>query len=326
MQVSRYGVRIKNWLSAVGLTLGLAFMLSTGLEANEMTKASAMPFQNFAQFGANPGELKASIIHGEMGEAVVVLLHGCGQDAQLFAEQSGFSAAAAQLGFTLLLPQQTRQNNPQLCFNWFSAIDQRGEAGESQSIANMVAALKTRQNTEQVFIAGLSAGGAMASNLITTLPDMFDAGAVVSGIGYPCADGLVKAISCMKNGPAEPVVHMAKLIQGQVAANKLPDLVVITGLNDAIVNPINGRQLALTWALVTRAEPQTTEMQLADNLTHFQWLNPKTQQQIHHYQYQTLGHGWPVSPGNQHAESSGAFLLSHLISATQILLKHWKLI
>jgi poly(hydroxyalkanoate) depolymerase family esterase len=96
------------------------------------------------------------------------------------------------------MPQQSLENNIKGCFNWYSTSDFAKETGENLSIKNMILTLKQHLGGADVYILGLSAGGAMASSLLVNYPDLFNAGAIVAGIPFPCADGLITVISCMK--------------------------------------------------------------------------------------------------------------------------------
>ncbi len=78
-------------------------------------------FQPLKQFGENPGDLTASYVASSVNaDSLVVLLHGCVQNGETLANQSGFVALAKQHDFTLLIPQQSPKNNVKSCFNWFS--------------------------------------------------------------------------------------------------------------------------------------------------------------------------------------------------------------
>lgn len=127
----------------------------------------------FGGSGSNPGQLNAWIYvpeNAEPGAALVVVLHGCTQNAAGYDESSGWSRLADQHGFLLLYPEQQRLNNLNLCFNWFSPDDAAREKGEALSIRQMVEAAQARHSTDpqRVFVTGLSAGGAMAAAMLAT--------------------------------------------------------------------------------------------------------------------------------------------------------------
>ena len=149
-------------------------------------QGGASPLESVPAF-ANPGglELHSYVPHQlPAGAPLVVVLHGCGQQAEDFATQSGWRYLAARHHFALLMPGQTEANNAQTCFNWFRPGDIKRGHGEVQSIVEMVAAVlrQTRGDPKRVFVTGLSAGGAMTAALLAAYPDVFAGGAVVAGL------------------------------------------------------------------------------------------------------------------------------------------------
>jgi poly(3-hydroxybutyrate) depolymerase len=94
-----------------------------------------------------------------------------------------------------------------------------------------------------VFLAGLSAGGAMAAILAATYPDVFATVAVQSGVPHRSTTSVAAAFTAMKGGDANPVgggraVHAA---MGDVA-RPVPGMVV-HGSADQTVAPVNADRL-----------------------------------------------------------------------------------
>ena len=140
----------------------------------------------------NPGNLRARCYVPDglaPGAPLVVVLHGCTQDAAVYDHGAGWSTLADRHGFALLFPEQQRANNPMLCFNWFAPEDTGRGRGEAASIAAMVEAMKKAHGVDpqRIFVTGLSAGGAMAAAMLATYPDLFAAGAILAGVAYGCA-------------------------------------------------------------------------------------------------------------------------------------------
>ena len=282
-------------------------------------------------FGDNPGALKASyylpetINLKEKSVPIVVLLHGCAQQANELAQQSGFLGLAKQHKFVLLMPQQDLGNNIKRCFNWYSAEDFTKGKGETLSIKNMITTLKQKLASDSVYIIGLSAGGAMASGLLVNYPELFTAGAVVAGIPFPCADGLITGISCMKNGPSQTIDEFVELIE-KIAPkqSKWPKLSVWTGNNDSIVNPLNASMLAQQWAKLSKitASPISNQ-QSGYSVT--RWKNANEETQVEFIEVMNRDHGIMVNPNIENGGEASDYLLAAPLSTAKQLVEFWNL-
>jgi poly(hydroxyalkanoate) depolymerase family esterase len=200
------------------------------------------------------GRTRRTLVHtpaaAEAGTAVplVCMLHGCTQDAASFAAATRMNDVADRHGFVVVYPQQERGRNPQGCWNWFSPRHQARGAGEPASIAAVVRELigttsACAIDARRVFVAGLSAGGAMAAILAATYPDLFAAVAVHSGLAYGSATSVGAAFSAMARGGGDPAAR------GRAAYAAMGDLarpvpsIVVHGRADSTVAPINGDQV-----------------------------------------------------------------------------------
>jgi poly(hydroxyalkanoate) depolymerase family esterase len=183
----------------------------------EKTDDSEAGLTEIADFGSNPGALRMLVHLPEnlLPDApLVVALHGCTQIAAAFDRACGWSELASQAGFALLLPEQRLTNNSKGCFNWFAASDTRRDAGEALSIRQMIdwMLLNRGLNSKRVYIAGLSAGGAMATVMLATYPEVFAAGAVIGGVPYGSATNARQARPAMagkRNAPAKEAMGRA---------------------------------------------------------------------------------------------------------------------
>ena len=308
--------------------------LKISLLALSLTLLSYNAFAAFTQldnFGANPGDLDASYYlpekskSSDVSPALVVLLHGCAQQGEILARQSGLLGLAKKHQFALLLPQQGLSNNIKRCFNWYSAGDFTKDKGESLSIKNMITTVQKQINVANIYIIGLSAGGAMASSMLVNYPDLFKAGAVVAGIPFPCADGLITGISCMKNGPSQTAHELVMLV------NKLnpeqatwPKLSVWTGTNDSIVSPLNSAKLAQQWAqLSSLAAKPIVDKKSAYTIT--RWQNAASETQIELVEVATLDHGIMVNPKVENGGTVSDYLLASPVSTAKQVIDFWQL-
>lgn len=302
------------------LTLGSFSVFSVENIKATKGQTESLLFTDLLDFGDNPGELTASYFHSGGNQRLVVFLHGCGQDGQTLARQTGMLNLAGQYQFNLLVPQQLKSNNAMGCFNWFSSLDQNKDNGETLSIINMINKLKSNLHSTEVYIVGLSAGGAMASNLLSQYPSTFKAGSVIAGIGYPCADNLVKAISCMKSGSGlSPKVQAETVISLNQAPVIWPQLVVFTGTKDTIVHPQNAHNMAQQWSVLHKvADKAKTEKQ--SGVSHTYWGDSH---QVELIELIDVAHGFPVNPSQENGGTVAPFVVESDISAAQYLVNKW---
>jgi poly(hydroxyalkanoate) depolymerase family esterase len=211
-----------------------------------------------ADFGSNPGKL-AMFVHTPsgplaLGAPLIVLLHGCGQSAVAFARESGWTALSERFGVPLVLPEQAGENNHGRCFNWFQPTHVQRGSGEALSIRQMVAAAAQRfgSDPKRIYIAGLSAGGAMAAAMLAAYPDVFAAGAVVAGLPVGAANTTSEALRRMAEaGPSRSPEAWAELVRGAGPADfpgPWPRLSIWHGDSDRVVDPANARLLAEQWS------------------------------------------------------------------------------
>jgi poly(hydroxyalkanoate) depolymerase family esterase len=283
-------------------------------------------FIELKSFNENPGNLSASYFSPNSEHPnIVVLLHGCVQEGESFAKKSGLLSLAKKHEFALLMPQQSLDNNIKRCFNWYSANDYTKDEGENLSIKNMIITLKQQLGSERIYIIGLSGGGAMASSMLVNYPELFNAGAVVAGIPFPCANGLITAISCMKNGPSQTADNLTLLVNEINPQRSIwPKISVWTGENDAIVNPLNSSALADHWASLSGiiAKPKVTDL---TGYTLTEWKNKQKETQVELIVVANRGHGMMVNPNEINGGETADYLLESPISTAKHIIGFWQL-
>ena len=177
-----------------------------------------------------------SSYHGQ-AMPLVVMLHGCTQNPDDFAAGTQMNALAEEKECFVVYPAQTQGANSSRCWNWFNAIDQQRDQGEPSLIAGIAQQVIDDYpvNEREVFVAGLSAGGAMAVIVGTLYPDLFAAVGVHSGLPFASAQDLPSALAAMKGGAMPNVRRKAP-------AGGVP-IIVFHGDRDTTVNLRNGDEL-----------------------------------------------------------------------------------
>ena len=165
---------------------------------------------------------------------LLVMLHGCTQNPDDFAVGTQMNALAEEMHCLVAYPAQSQQANAQRCWNWFSAIDQQRDQGEPSIIAGITRAVMDSHAVDaaQVYVAGLSAGGAMATIMGTLYPELYAAVGVHSGLPFASAHDLPSALAAMKGNFGRAP-----------ATGKAVPIIVFHGDRDTTVHPANGDEL-----------------------------------------------------------------------------------
>lgn len=279
-----------------------------------------------SDFGSNPGGLKSRFyLPAKLadGAPLVVVLHGCAQSAASYDHHAGWSKLADHVGFALLYPEQHHGNNPNLCFNWFRPADRRRDVGEALSIRQMIEAMTVAHgiDRDRVFITGLSAGGAMASVMLATYPEVFAGGAIIAGLAYGRASTVPEAFDCMRGQTAASDEELwALLREASTHAGPWPRIAIWQGSADHTVAPSNAEDIAAQWRSVHRLDETPTRSEVLGVRARHSWCNEAGETVIELNTIAAMGHGTPLGDG---LGVPGPYMLEVGISSTREIVKFW---
>jgi poly(hydroxyalkanoate) depolymerase family esterase len=237
---------------------------------------------------------------------LLLLLHGCGQTGAELAEVTRFNQLADRQGLILVYPEQHAAAHGARCWRWFEPAHQARGSGEPAILAGISAQVLAEQvrwrvDPTRVYVAGLSAGGAMAVVLGATYPDLFAAVGVHSATAYRSADSSRSALRVM-NGTASPSVP-PRPARG---ARGLPPTIVVHGSLDRTVRAANASRIAEQWlahraaatplrtdpARVTRSKTTRTGAGSDRTTTTTRWYTARGRKVLETVTVDGLGHAW----------------------------------
>lgn len=191
-----------------------------------------------AQSGTRHYKLFVPAGLGDKRLPLLVMLHGCKQDPDDFAAGTRMNLLAQELGVIVLYPAQAPRSNAYKCWNWFQPGDQRRGAGEPALLAAMTRHIMETQavDADRVYIAGLSAGGAMAAIMGREYADLYAAVGVHSGLAPGAAHDVSSAFSVMNNGAPGKTPRGA----ASIAGSRTAPIIVFHGDRDSTVHADNG--------------------------------------------------------------------------------------
>jgi len=214
---------------------------------------------------------------------LVVMLHGCTQNPDDFALGTRMNEVARKRGCYVLYPAQTQHANSSRCWNWFKHNHQARGRGEPDLLSSMALDVMGRYaiDRRRVYVAGLSAGGAMAAILGDTYPDLFAAVGVHSGLPTGSATDIQGALNAMRIG--------AKTIT-QMSAS--PPTIVFHGDKDATVHPANGELVVAASAGAAQVERHQSQSDNGRQYTRRVYKDAGGQTMAEHWTLHGAGHAW----------------------------------
>ncbi|MDB3936074.1 PHB depolymerase family esterase [Granulosicoccus sp.] len=237
-------------------------------ETSDFPKPPAAPFQYRDEHSANPPAEQKEFTYGEFTHAgvsipyrlyipstevigpmpLLLLLHGCTQDATDFATGTAMNTVADENGIAVLYPSQTASANANKCWNWFEPAHQRRGAGEPAALSALTQQVISEHalDSHRVFVAGMSAGGAMSVVLGEQYPELFAAVGIHSGLPSGIASNVMQALSAMK-GHGDPVERQRPPSFKQGTAHpesvRIQPTIVFHGARDRTVDATNAQAI-----------------------------------------------------------------------------------
>ncbi|MBV8569948.1 MAG: PHB depolymerase family esterase [Acidobacteriaceae bacterium] len=228
---------------------------------------------------------------------LLIMLHGCTQNPDDFAVGTRMNQLAEEHGFVIAYPRQSTEANQLACWNWFNPKDQRRDLGEPSIIAGITRTVMAELNidAERIFVAGLSAGGAMAEIMSATYPELYAATGIHSGLAYGSATDAASAFAAM-SGASSPVAppqrkRRLKKAQGRVRT------IVFHGTSDQRVHPSNAEMIFAEARAGLAGTTRTRETQHQGSAggrayTRTVILDASGVPQVEHWSIEGLGHAW----------------------------------
>jgi poly(hydroxyalkanoate) depolymerase family esterase len=256
---------------------------------------------------------KLYIPSGKEGEnlPLLVMLHGCIQSADDLAAGTRMNELAESGSFFVVYPEQSAGANGQRCWNWFKADEQRRDAGEPSLIAGITRQLAATQpvDARRIYVAGMSAGGAMAVVMGATYPELYAAVGVHSGLAYGAAHDMPSAFTAMRGGAPDPTPGKTRAAgtAGAVDLARGVPTIVFHGDRDGTVHPRNGEQVLNQWAgEAGRAKVRRGQVSGGRDYTRSVYHDAGGQPIAERWVIHGAGHAWSGgSPRGSYADPGG---------------------
>lgn len=174
---------------------------------------------------------------------LVVALHGCTETADAFRQLTHFDQLGEKENAIVVFPDRSNFTDSTSCWNWYKSAHMQRGSGEPALIAGLTADVMSRYSIDphRVYVAGLSAGGAMASVMGATYPDVFAAAGVGSGCEYAAS------AACAGYHGIDPEDAGKQAYAAMGAQRRVMPVIVFQGDRDTTVPEVNAEQVVQQW-------------------------------------------------------------------------------
>jgi poly(hydroxyalkanoate) depolymerase family esterase len=240
---------------------------------------------------------------------LIIMLHGCTQNPDDFAVGTGMNRLAEEHGFIVAYPGQPIRANQSACWNWFIPLEQMRDVGEPSIIAGITRTIMAEFDidAERVYVAGLSAGGAMAAIMSATYPELYAAIGIHSGLAYGSATDVASAFATMRGTSSPAATEQRK--SHPKSANGHVRTIIFHGASDQIVHPSNAEKI-LAEARAGLADPaeETRHDGSAGGRAYIRTVitDANGVPHVEHWAIEGLGHAWSGGrPEGSHTDQHG---------------------
>ena len=294
-----------------------AFGSLTGLESfRAKPRCPPLPIADGAQFvsrsfacaaGTRSYKLYIPACAPDGLRGLIVMLHGCKQNPDDFAAGTAMNAVAETHGFMVAYPSQSSSANAASCWNWFNPADQMRDCGEPAIIAGITRAIVSEFpiNHRHVFVAGLSAGGAMAAVMGETYPDLYAGVGVHSGLAYGSANDVMSAFAAMRGDTS--IAPPAKARASRRAEQRVR-AIVFQGSADPIVHPSNADRIVAQATADAPSNRSRQERNLTNGRFHTRTIiaDADGAAVLEYWLVEGAGHAWSGGhPSGSYADARG---------------------
>jgi poly(hydroxyalkanoate) depolymerase family esterase len=295
-------------------------------------KSGTRPTLAIPPLADNPGRLSGQLYRSDSfasGSPLVVVMHGCTQNGVAYADAAGWLALADRHGFAVLMPQQQRGNNPNLCFNWFEPGDIVRGQGEVASIKAMIdwTLVNHCVDPSRVFITGLSAGAAMAGAMLAIYPEVFAGGGLIAGLPYGSATSVQSALQQMRAPSRETGLQLAARVTATSDhEGDWPNISVWHGDADRTVAAANGLATTEQWLAVHGLQHVTPVSFDRPNYRRKTWSDAQGRALVDYVTVPQMGHGTPIDTrAPDSVGASAPYVLDVGVASSLHLLDFWRI-